>query len=37
VGEVLAFGRSVARQVCGACGWDPALAASLEGDPPPVA
>jgi hypothetical protein len=35
--QVLAFGRSVARQVCSACGWDPALAASIEGDPPPVA
>ena len=32
----LAFGSSVARFVCEACEWDPALAASVEGRPPPV-
>jgi hypothetical protein len=32
----LEFGRSVVRQGCEACGWDPALAASAEGIPPPV-
>jgi Family of unknown function (DUF5996) len=32
----LTFARSAARHACGACEWDPALAASLEGVPPPV-
>jgi len=32
----LAFARSVAVQACTACGWDPALTASLAGKPPPV-
>jgi hypothetical protein len=33
----LDFGRSAVRHACTVCGWDPALAASVEGDPPPVA
>jgi hypothetical protein len=33
----LEFGRSAVLRACRVCGWDPALAASLEGDPPPVA
>jgi hypothetical protein len=32
----LAFGRSVVRHGCDVCGWDPGLAASVEGVPPPV-
>jgi Family of unknown function (DUF5996) len=32
----LEFARSGFRQACAACAWDPALAASAEGDPPPV-
>jgi hypothetical protein len=32
----LAFVRSAARAGCAACDWDPGLAASLEGTPPPV-
>jgi hypothetical protein len=32
----LAFARSVARHACAVCGWDPALAGSLHGDPPPI-
>jgi Family of unknown function (DUF5996) len=32
----LAFARSVARHSCAACEWDPALAAALDGVPPPV-
>jgi len=32
----LEFGRSAFRQACLACSWDPALAASAEGSPPPV-
>jgi hypothetical protein len=31
-----AFARSVTRVACAACDWDPGLAASLEGEPPPV-
>ena len=30
------FGLSVIRHACAACGWDPVLAASAEGRPPPV-
>ena len=30
------FGRSVVRHACSACGWDPALIASVDGVPPPV-
>src|SRR4051794_6812023 len=33
----LEFARSVFRHACAVCGWDPALAASAEGTPPPVA
>jgi hypothetical protein len=32
----LAFVRSAFRHACTVCEWDPALAASAEGDPPPV-
>ena len=32
----LEFGRSVARHACITCDWEPELAASLEGRPPPV-
>ena len=32
----LEFARFVARHACGTCGWDPGLAASIDGDPPPV-
>jgi hypothetical protein len=32
----LEFARSAFRHACIVCGWDPALAASAEGDPPPV-
>jgi hypothetical protein len=32
----LDFGRSFARHACAVCAWDPALAASLEGHPPPI-
>jgi Family of unknown function (DUF5996) len=34
--DALAFVRSVAQHGCIVCAWDPALAASLEGKPPPV-
>jgi hypothetical protein len=33
----LDFARSVFRHACTVCDWDPALAASAEGTPPPVA
>lgn len=32
----LAFARSALRHACEVCGWDPALAASAEGTPPPL-
>jgi hypothetical protein len=32
----LAFARSAVDHACVACGWDPALAASAQGSPPPV-
>jgi Family of unknown function (DUF5996) len=32
----LEFARSAFRHACDACKWDPALAASADGDPPPV-
>ena len=32
----LEFGRSLLRHACAVCSWDPALAQSLEGRPPPV-
>jgi Family of unknown function (DUF5996) len=33
---VIEFGRSVIRHACGICGWDPALAASAQGETPPI-
>ena len=33
----LSFARSVVAHACTACDWDPALAASVHGTPPPVA
>jgi Family of unknown function (DUF5996) len=30
------FARSVFRHACAVCGWDPGLAATLDGTPPPV-
>jgi Family of unknown function (DUF5996) len=36
-GTALAFARAAFRHGCQACDWDPALAASAEGQPPPVA
>jgi hypothetical protein len=32
----LDFGRSAVRHACLVCGWDPTLAASVEGTPPPI-
>ena len=32
----IAFARTFVSQACLVCGWDPSLAASLDGDPPPV-
>ncbi|HXO06540.1 MAG TPA: DUF5996 family protein, partial [Solirubrobacteraceae bacterium] len=34
---VLDFAHSAFRQACAVCGWDGALAASAEGNPPPLA
>ena len=34
--DALAFARSAVRHACAVCSWDPALAASVEGVPPPV-
>jgi hypothetical protein len=33
----LEFGQSAVRHACAVCGWDPALAASAQGEPPPIA
>jgi len=33
----LEFARSAVRHACAVCGWDPALSASIEGRPPPIA
>jgi hypothetical protein len=33
----LELGRSAVRHACSACGWDTALVASVDGDPPAVA
>ncbi len=33
----LEFAHSAFRHACVVCGWDPALAASAEGSPPPIA
>jgi hypothetical protein len=35
-GAALDFAQSVFRHACVVCGWDPGLAASAEGTPPPV-
>jgi hypothetical protein len=35
-GTALEFARSVFRHACTVCSWDPALAATAEGNPPPV-
>jgi Family of unknown function (DUF5996) len=35
-GTALEFARSAFKHACAACQWDPALAASAEGSPPPV-
>ena len=35
-GAALGFGRSAIRHACALCDWNPALAASAQGDPPPV-
>jgi hypothetical protein len=32
----LEFARSAFQHACLVCGWDPALASSAEGNPPPV-
>ncbi len=34
--SALAFARSAVRHACTVCGWDATLAASVEGDPPPL-
>jgi hypothetical protein len=34
--SALDFARAAVRHACAVCEWDPALSASLEGDPPPV-
>ncbi len=36
-GAVMEFARSVVRHACAVCEWDPDLAASAEGTPPPIA
>ncbi len=36
-GRALDFARSAFRHACATCGWDPALAATAQGTPPPVA
>jgi hypothetical protein len=35
-GDALAFGRSAVLHACTVCDWDPLLASSAQGDPPPV-
>jgi hypothetical protein len=35
-GMALQFARSAFQHACIICSWDPALAASAEGSPPPV-
>jgi Family of unknown function (DUF5996) len=35
-GTALTFARSAVAHACLVCGWDPALAGSIEGQPPPV-
>ena len=34
--RALAFARSALRHACAVCGWEPELAASAEGRPPPL-
>lgn len=34
--DALDFGLSAIRHACLVCGWDPVLAASAQGDPPPI-
>jgi hypothetical protein len=34
--DALDFGRSAVQHSCTVCGWDPDLASSTQGDPPPV-
>jgi len=36
-GDALDFGLSAVRHACTVCGWDPPLASSVQGIPPPVA
>jgi len=36
-GTALQFARSFVRHACTVCAWDPLLAASVDGDPPPIA
>ena len=36
-GAALDFARSAVRHACAVCEWDPSLAASADGVPPPVA
>jgi Family of unknown function (DUF5996) len=36
-GAALAFGRAAVSHACAVCGWDPVLAGSTRGSPPPVA
>jgi hypothetical protein len=36
VEHALRFARTIVRHACLVCGWDPKLAASVDGDPPPV-
>jgi hypothetical protein len=35
-GTALEFARSAARHACAVCQWDPLLAGSVEGKPPPI-
>jgi hypothetical protein len=35
-GAALEFGRSSVLHACAVCGWDPVLAASAQGEPPPI-
>ncbi|MBV9651674.1 MAG: hypothetical protein JO296_16270 [Pseudonocardiales bacterium] len=35
-GTALEFARSVFRHACAVCAWDPGLAASADGIPPPM-
>jgi Family of unknown function (DUF5996) len=35
-GAALSFGRSAVAHGCRVCSWNPRLAGSIEGDPPPI-